>query len=137
MTSRRVGDFSERASEEGRLFQLDTINELRNKAKLAKAAWKRKVETKHLSKVYARKFRERDPVLRKAGETQHGLGLTEYVKWWEREHISLRLWMVELCQGHGMWPIYDSITVSCVLFEFSFHTLLRNNLHKYVFLHNK
>jgi len=34
MMSRRVEDFSEVASEEGRLYQLDTIDELREKARI-------------------------------------------------------------------------------------------------------
>jgi len=34
MMSKRVEDFLEATSEEGRLYQLDTINELREKARI-------------------------------------------------------------------------------------------------------
>jgi len=68
MISMRVEDFSEATSEEGRLYQLDTIEELREKARIRESVQKWRIEAKYLSKVHAKEFKERDLVLRKAGE---------------------------------------------------------------------
>jgi len=68
ISSKQVEDFSQEASKKGRGFQLDTIKELKGRAKIQQAAQKRRVEAKHLSRVFPREFKEKDLVLRKAGE---------------------------------------------------------------------
>ena len=51
--SRKVGDFEE---QKGRLFYLDTIDELRDKEKVKEVALKRRIEAEFLSKVSPREF---------------------------------------------------------------------------------
>jgi len=68
MMSRSVENFSEATSDEGRLYRLDTIDELREKARIRESVQKWRIEAKYLSKVHAREFKERDLILRKAGE---------------------------------------------------------------------
>jgi len=52
------------------------LDEVRSKAKLGEAKRKRKVETRHLSKVHTREFKEGDLVLHKRGEAQKDIKLT-------------------------------------------------------------
>jgi len=102
--SSRTDHFSEIESEEGRLFQLDTIDELRSKAKLGEAAWKRSIETKHLSKVHAREFREGDLVLRKAEDTEkdNKLASTWIGPYRVREVVGKRTYGLETLDGGGV-----------------------------------
>jgi len=46
-----VEDFSQEASKKGWGFQLDTIKELKGRAKIQQAAHKWRVQAKHLSRV--------------------------------------------------------------------------------------
>jgi len=54
--SKRIGGFEEQELEVGRLFHLDTIEELREKARTREATLKRRVETKFFTRVSRREF---------------------------------------------------------------------------------